>query len=196
MPPEQDDVEQSVSPRFSRAMNATCSPLGMLTDPAVIGAASAVSVMVALGLRLAFGAEHGTWLYLLAAAPLLGGLGVMVALSGGRKKVVGWLQRVPFPVHNVNGLLHGVAQTVLIRFAGARPPREEINLLTEAVHDDCFALSYEGDEPEIEVRVGVPEGTANPTRANHERLLRVQRLVDEALVPLSERYPIAWVRIC
>ena len=40
-------AEEAVAPRFSRAMRASCSPLGPLTDPVIVGAATAVLVMLA-----------------------------------------------------------------------------------------------------------------------------------------------------
>lgn len=190
-------AEETVAARFPRIMKATTSPLGVLTDPPLVGLAVGVVVVVAtllfqLGLvdpaRLAFMAA-------LAALPIVVAIAVTVALAGARSRVIDWLAAQPFPIENVNALLNGVAQNLVVRFAAEPPDRDALNARLEAIDPDCFALGYDEAEHEVEVRIGVPESKLNPTGANHRRYRRVAVIVDQALVPLHAERPIVSVRV-
>ncbi len=47
----------------------------------------------------------------------------------------------------------------------------------------------------LEIRIGIVDSTRNPSVSNHRRFLRVQALVADVLIPLSERHPIVEVRV-
>jgi len=196
--PERDryaEASQAVAKRFSRAMNASCYRWGVCADPALIGLASAVTILAALGLHDRVADRALLWG--LAALPLAAGIVAMVLMLGARKQVVAWLARVPFAVQNMNGLLNGVGKTMLIRFAGKPPARAALNERLEQVSHDCFALEYEEDDPLVEVSLGVlPDSKINPSGAHYRRLQRVKALVEEVLVPLAREHPIAEVHIC
>lgn len=189
---------ERVATRFTREMNASTSRLGALTDPPLVCAAVALVVVasvIAYNLRV-IDASGLPIVYLAAATPVLFALGVSLYLRRAREQVVSWLASLPFPIDNVNGLLNGVGQTLVVRFVAAPPPpRDELNDRLEAVHEDCFALDVLPSDPEVGVRIGVLDSKLNPAGANHRRYRRVVDLVDSALVPLHEEHPIAGVRV-
>jgi hypothetical protein len=191
-------ADESVAQSFTRIMRAASSPLGVLTDPPLIGLVEGVLVVTAVSLfNIGVLTKANLWIvYLVLAIPVLVALGIDLSLRSARNGVVAWLASQPFPVENMNGLLNGVAQNLLVRFRGQPPPRTELNIELEKVHDDCFALEYDDNEPEVDVRIGVLESKINPASANHRRFVRVKTLVEQALVPLSEKHPIELVRIC
>jgi len=190
-------AEQSVARRFSRQMRACTSPLGALTDPPLVALVEAVLLVGSIVVHQAAPDRVPvSWLYWIVAAPLLFAVLVWLSLGGARRRVVGWLATVPFPVDNINALLNGVGQTLLVRFDGPPPERAALNAALEQVHTDSFALEYADDEPVVEVRIGVLDSKLNPAGAAHRRFLRARRLVDECLVPLSDDHPIVSVRVC
>ena len=66
-----DRADQSVSARFTRVMNATPSRWGMLTDPSIVGIATApVVVALVAAIRLEAAPTLITALQVLAAVPL------------------------------------------------------------------------------------------------------------------------------
>lgn len=195
-------AEQSVSTRFTRLMNATTSPLGVLTDPSMVGLATA-PFFVALVAALRLEASPTTVLALqaLSAAPLVVAVITALALMGARARVVAWLAGLPFPLENLNAVLNGLGESLEITFEGASPELPALNADLERVGPECFvSLSGpEGDAPAgpqwIEVRVGVMDSKRNPSGSNHARYQRVRALMAEVLVPLSAKHPIAEVRV-
>ncbi|MBI4699593.1 MAG: hypothetical protein HY744_00260 [Deltaproteobacteria bacterium] len=190
-------ADESVARSFTRAMKASCSPLGFLTDPPLVALGLAVTTVLALALGTGAGAARYTGpLVGLAALPLVVCLAAVLALSGARARVVAWLAGLPFPVENANGLLSGVALVLRIRFREAPPGREELNRLLERVHEDCFVTEIDEAERSVDVRIGVPDSKLNPAGANRRRYLRVVALVERVLVPLADASPIEEVWIC
>jgi hypothetical protein len=191
-------ADESLATGFTRIMRAASSRWGVLTDPPVVCAFEAVLVVGSVLLYNIGVLEPGALpiVYALLAIPLLVAVAVDLSLRGARREIVAWLASVPFPIENMNGLLNGVAQNLLVRFEATPPPRAILNAELEKVHTDCFALEYDDDEPEVEVRIGVLDSKINPASVNHRRYLRVQTLVEQALLPLSEKHPIELVRIC
>ena len=108
--------------------------------------------------------------------------------------MVAWLAEQPFEIENVNALLNGVAQNVVVRFHDEPPERNALNELLEAIDPDCFALGYAEEEPEVEVRIGVLDSKWNPSGANHRRYARVQAIV-RTLASLHGEHPIRSLRI-
>jgi len=187
----QQRADQSVAKRFSRQMCAATSPQGVLTDPSVVGATAAVLAIIAVALyQTVLAPEQVFVIYAAVALPVVLAAAAWLSLLGARKKVVSWLAGLPFSVENVNSLLNGVGQNLVIRFAQQPPDRDVLNDRLERIYPDCFALEYAAEEPEVEVRVGVIDSKLNPASATHRRYVRVHRLIDEALVPMSEDHPI------
>lgn len=190
-------AEESIAPRFTRAMRATVSPYGMYTDPPIVALLTAITVTAALALRLqAPGELPVAALVVLAVLPILAAVGLGLALLGARAQVVDWLTSLPFPVENVNGLLHGVADHLQVRFRESRPDRSELNDALEGIDEECFVLEFEGEtDLEVQLKIGVLDSKWNPSRAAHRRFRRVQAMVEQVLVPLHEQHPIddVWV---
>ena len=191
-------AQDSVAERFTRAMRATTSRFGVLTDPPIVSAVVGVIVVVAIILFQlgVISPELVPVAYALVATPVVVAIVTSQLLGSARPRLIQWLASLPFGVENTNGLLNGVGQNLLVRFEQTIPERDALNALLERVSDDCFALEFASDEPEVEVRIGVADSKVNPAGASFRRFQRVQALVERALVPLHERHPIAWVRIC
>jgi hypothetical protein len=177
-------------------MLAATSPIGAFTDPPLVGVATAILLVIAVPIyRSVLNPEQVFVIYLAAGLPVGVAAIAWLSLLGARKKVVTWLAGLPFPVENVNSLLAGVGQNLVIRFAEQPPDRDALNERLEQVHPDCFALEYADEEPEVEVRIGVLDSKYNPVRATYRRYARAQRLMAEALVPLSGDHPIEVVHV-
>jgi hypothetical protein len=190
-------ADESLARHLSRLMKASTSALGVWSDPPLIGLAGAVTVSSALLVARFVATPVPSWaLWGFALLPFAVGICATLALSGARRKVVDWLGSLPFPLENANGLLNGVGQNLRIRFRASRPSREELDEALRQIHEECFALEFYDQEPEVDVRIGVLDSKLNPARANHRRYLRVQAILGRALVPLSERYPIEHVWVC
>ncbi|MBW2526303.1 MAG: hypothetical protein JRI23_19130 [Deltaproteobacteria bacterium] len=191
-------AEESVAPRFTRVMRATTSPWGTYTDPPIVALATAVTATAALGVGMRVGdAAPLPLLVVVALLPVWVSLGVGLSLLSARAKVVEWLVSLPFPVENMNGLLHGVGDRIRVRFEKTRPDRDALNAALEAVHEDCFVLEFEDEtDLEVECKIGVLESKHNPTRAAYRRYRRVQQMIERVLVPISDEHPIADVWIC
>jgi hypothetical protein len=192
-------ASESVSARFTRVMNATTSPWGMLTDPSIVGLATAP---VALALLAAVRADASpslvTVLEVLAALPLAMALVITASLRGARAGVVDWLAGLPFPLENLNALLNGLGEGLEITFKSPAPDAKELNALFDRVSPDCFVSKGPDDTHDpavVEVRIGVPDSKRNPSLSNHRRFLRVRAMMAEILLPLSERHPIVEVRV-
>jgi hypothetical protein len=191
---------QSISSRFTRVMNATTSPWGVLTDPSMVGLATApaaIGLLAAVRLDAAPGLVTG--LGLLAAVPATVAVILALTLTHARGRVVDWLATLPFPVENLNAVLNGLGESLEVTFPARGPDVKELNAALDLVSPECFVFkSGEADaaEPHVfEVRIGVVDSTRNPSASNHQRFLRVQAIVREVLIPLAERHPIAEVRV-
>jgi hypothetical protein len=188
-------ADESVATRFSRVMNATISPLGVLTDPPLIALVTAVFFLAFLGaLRMDLNGLVPV-LGAVAAAPLTIAVAASLALIGGRKKVVDWLAKVPFPVENMNAVLNGVGEALEVTFEKDRPSAAELNPKLDAIHPDTFIARHEPEEATIEIRIGVVDSKRNPASTNHARFVRVQRIIDEVLTPMNGEHPIREVRV-
>jgi hypothetical protein len=178
-------------------MCATTSPIGVLTDPPVVGLATAVTATTALALARFHPSPPSTGLlWLLGLAPVVLALLIMALLLRARREVVRWLGALPFPVGNVNGLLNGVGVNLRIRFRGAVPTRETLDEALGRVDEDCFCLEFAEEEPEVQVRIGVLDSKFNPARAFHRRFRRVQRIIADALLPLAPEFVVEEVWVC
>lgn len=188
---------ERVAERFTRPMRAATSPLGVLTDPPIVCGAIAVVVLASVILYNldVIGRGRLPLVYAAIAFPIAIAVGVNASLSAARSKVITWLGGLPFPVENVNAVLNGVAQHLVVRFEGETPTREALTDMLDGVHPDCFALDFHEEEPEVELVIGVPDSKVNPAGASHQRFLRVQHMIDGCLVPLSADHPIMWVRV-
>lgn len=193
-----DRADQIVARRFSRVMNATTSPWGMLSDPPLVAVATAPLVVAMIAaMQLDAKPQVVTVLEVLAAAPLVIAAAIMVALVGARQRVVTWLAGLPFAVENMNALLNGLGDSLEIVFQEAGPEAPTLNRELERVSGESFVtkgLSEAGPNT-IEVHIGVVDSKRNPSASNHLRFARVRALVDQVLVPLSVRYPIREVRV-
>lgn len=197
-------AEESVSTRFTRLMNATTSRWGVLTDPSIVGVATAP---FAVGLLAAIRFEAAPSLVLalevLAATPIFVAILCAIALTSSRRRVVDWLAGLPFPIENLNAVLNGLGDSLEVSFRGDLPDVPRLNVDLDKVSVESFVTKTgpEGREPAegelrwVEVRIGVVDSKRNPSGSNHERFERVRRLVDEVLVPWSKEHPIAEVRV-
>jgi hypothetical protein len=192
-----EGASEAVAGKFSRMMRAATSRWGVLTDPVVVCTAIAALVTASsiLYQTTLLPPGLGRWLFLICLAPAAIALAIDRALGGARARVVAWLEQVPFAMENVNALLNGVGQNLMVRFREAPPDRAVVNEALEAVHPDCFALEYSERDHEVEVAIGVVDRKLNPSRSNHERYRRVQEIVARALVPLAEKHAIVSVRV-
>jgi hypothetical protein len=189
-------ADESIARRFSRLMKASTSPLGVLTDPPIVAVTTALP-LVGLLAALQVGAPQLLIRLLgaLVALPIAAAVVVTVSLGRARSRVVDWLSRVSFPVENMNAVLNGVGELLEIQFAGELPTSPELNAALEAVHPDAFVIDTKEEPKLVDVRIGVIDSKRNPAKTNHARYLRVQRIVDDVLVPLHARTPIVSVRV-
>ncbi|MCA9619409.1 MAG: hypothetical protein KC731_10305 [Myxococcales bacterium] len=190
-------ARDSVAERFTRLMRASTSARGMLTDPPLVCFAVAAIVLTSLILYNRDVIQAGALpvVYVAAALPVVVALAVHATLAGARGRVIAWLASLPFPLQNMNGLLNGVGQDLVVAFRDLPPTREALNARLEEVDPDCFTLEIDEEVEEVEIRIGVLDSKLNPTRSNYQRYLRVQRIVAEVLVPLHAEHPIQWVRV-
>ena len=193
----EEAAAERLATRFTRPMRAAISPYGVLTDPPVICALIAVVVVISVILYNldVINEPQLPIVYAAIAAPVLLGVGVNIALGRAHPRLVRWLAELPFPVDNMNALLNGVGQSLVVRFEDAPPTREELNASLEQVHEDCFALELDESQREVEVAIGVPDSKMNPAGASHRRYRRVVQLVEQSLLPLAEQHPIESIRI-
>ena len=182
------NAEDSVAERFTRLMRASVSPFGVLTDPPLVCLTIALIVVPAILLRSSTLAAFG-------AVPLVIAIVADLSLRGARARVVAWLSSLPFAVDNVNALLNGVGQTLAITFEDARPSCSELDDVLGQIHAECFAMPFEDHDPEVTVQVGIADSKYNPAGAHYRRWIRVKAIIEEALVPMADTYPVRAVRI-
>lgn len=187
-------ANESVSRSFSRVMKATTSPWGALVDPPLVAMATAPLFLGYLGARQTGSSEALVLaLAVLAAAPMVLAIGLLVRLSGARNEVVGWLAGLPFPVDNMNAILNGVGDFAEIHFRDGMPDEKQLNAELDAVHTDIFVTEYDPLGKVALVRLGVVDDKRNPARSNHARYRRVRAIVERVLVPTAAPFPIAGV---
>lgn len=186
-------ADDSVSARFTRVMNATTSRWGMLTDPWLVGLATAPIAVAALAAARLDADQVVRPLELAALLPLVVAFLVALGLRSARAEVVAWLAAKPFPVENMNAVLNGLGEALEVTFVGAPPPAKELNAALDLVSPECF-VSDEG-EGSVALRIGVVDDKRNPSASNHQRFVRVLAIVDQVLAPLCQRRPIVEVRV-
>ena len=189
-------ADESVATRFTRPMNAATSPWGVLCDPPFVALTTAILLLAALGaLELGAAAVPTKILVALVAMPTVVAVVVALRLRNARAAIVEWLATLPFAVDNVNALLNGLGGSLEIQFADTVPAAEEVNPRLDAVHSDCFVTDAKPDDRRLEIRIGVLDSKRNPHGSTHRRYRRCRDLVEKALVPLAESFPIASVRV-
>ncbi len=185
-----------VAQRFSRLMNATTSPLGVVGDPPVVAAATAVLLVAYLAARRSDAAPVlQQVLLVLAIVPVAFAILVTFAILGARGKVVAWLAGLPFPLENMNAILNGLGDELEITFRdGVKVPETSaLNPKLEAIHPDSFVTGAE--EQAVVIRIGVVDNKRTPATSNYRRYRRTLDLVERVLVPLHAESPIAVVRV-
>ncbi|HEU4407558.1 MAG TPA: hypothetical protein VFS43_19990 [Polyangiaceae bacterium] len=208
------DASERVADRFTRAMIAATSPLGVLTDIPL--AAALCSLPFVAGVRRALSgggpdAAAFAW-FALAGLPLLLLIGVGFWLRvGARERVVRWLAAQPFPIDNVNGLLAGVGDSFEVVFSpqGSRraPDRGALQPRLDEVSDDALVLKWPDPPPEGEagepdeaartvvIGLGVVPSKHFPYRTAYLRYRRFRELVERVLVPLHAERRLEGVRV-
>ncbi len=210
-------ASERVAQRFTRAMNAATSPIGVLTDIPL--AAALCSLPFLAGARRAL---SPTGLDAVAIAWFaLAGLPLLALVAGGtwlrlraRGRVVSWLSSQPFPIDNVNGLLAGVGDSFEVVFAPRglerAPERADLQPRLDAVNDDALVLQWPDppaagdlsepavpDEPErtVVIGLGVPGSKHFPYRTGYLRYRRFQELIERVFVPLHRERRLEGVRV-
>jgi hypothetical protein len=192
----EERADQSISSRFTRMMNATTSAWGVLTDPPLVALGSGIGLLAYLGTLTAGASEPmSRAVGALAIVPLATALGVSAGLLGARRRVVAWLARQPFPLENMNAVLNGLGEALEVTFVAAVPAAVELNVDLDKMNPEWFVTGVVEEARTLDVRIGVVDSKRNPARTNHQRYVRVRELVERVLVPLTERYPIASVRV-
>lgn len=188
-------ADESLARSFSLAMNAATSRWGLLCDVVYSSTAAAVGAS-SFGLALHY---QKTGLAVLGAViavvPVVTCVGANLALRGARRRLVGWLASQPFPVENMNAILAGLGEEFEIHFGGEMPSREEVMEHLSRVSEDVFVLEEHEDQKLMLARLGVIVNKHLIQTAGWRRYDRMHRVVDQALVPLHGRYPIAMVRV-
>jgi hypothetical protein len=212
-----DRADQSIATRFSRLMNASTSPIGVLTDPPVVAVVTAPLVIALLAaVRLEAAPAIVTALEVLAAIPVTVAVVLALALRGARGRVVDWLAGLPFPVENMNSVLNGLGEALEVTYVEACPSTPEMNASLDRVSPESFVLKAPdapgaagtgtgagteagtgaaGQPRVIEIRIGVVDSKRNPAASNHQRFVRVRELVEKVIVPGMEKYPVVEVRV-
>jgi hypothetical protein len=185
-----------VAQRFSRLMNATTSPLGMVGDPPVVAAATAVLLVAYLAARRSDAAPMlQQVLLVLALVPVGFAILVTFAILGARGKVVAWLAGLPFPLENMNAILNGLGEELEITFKEgvAVPETAALNPKLDAIHPDSFVTDTR--EQTVVIRIGVVDNKRTPAASNYRRYRRVLDLVERVLVPMHAESAIESVRV-
>jgi hypothetical protein len=192
-------ADESVSQGFTRVMNATTSRWGFLTDPSIVGVATAPFAVAALAaVRLDAGQGIIVLFEVLAILPAIVGLAATLGLRGARANVVAWLAAQPFPIENMNAVLNGLGDALEVTFRARAPDVKTLNVALDRVNPDCFvSKSTEDtkDERVLEIRIGIVDSKRNPSGSNHQRFTRVKALVTDVLVPLADESAVVEVRV-
>lgn len=188
------EANELVASRFSRMMNATTSPIGVIADPPVVALATAVLFVAYLAARISDASPLVQQILLVAAAlPIATAIVVTIALVGARRRVVKWLAGQPFPIENMNALLNGLGDCLEVTFAGSPPETAALNAKLDAIHTDCFVADTK--DQAVLMKIGVVDDKRNPAASNHRRYRRVIDMVERMLVPLHAEHPIETVRV-
>lgn len=190
---------EMLAARFNRTMNACTSPRGFLCDLSMAALFSALPLVLIVRQTAGDDLLSATTLllFLMALLPVLVSLGVGLSLRNARERVIDWMAVHPFPLENMNSLLAGISDEFEILFLPGAPllPREEMQKLVDRISDDVIATGVDEEIRSATVKIGVIDSKRTPLHSNHLRYARFQRLVDEVLLPLHERHPIAAVRV-
>lgn len=194
------EASDSVAERFDRTMNAAISPRGWLTDLSLAFAVAAIPLVLFLR-QVAFDDPKSpvtAVLAVLALAPIVGAIVLSVSLRSARGEVVDFLASLPFPIENMNALLAGVSDELVIVVpdgAGKLPDRAELQPKLDAIHDDALLTATDDERRELAIKIGVPQNKHFPLRAAHERYARFVRIIREVVVPMASTLGVARVRI-
>lgn len=195
----QNSASERVATQFSRVMNASTSPYGVLADLTASAAFSAVPFVLFVRQMLAGESRSPLTAIIgvLAFAPWISTALIGVILRNARAGVVAWLAAKPFPVDNLNALLNGLGDSFDVTFAAGVeiPTRDEMQPLLDVISDDTLFFSRKEEQSKIEIKTGVIDSKRLPLRTSYQRYVRFHRIVDEVLVPLHARLPIANIRI-
>lgn len=188
-------ADESLARSFSLAMNASTSRWGVLCDVLFSSVAAALGTLlfaIAMHHHLTVVVAIGG---MLAVVPVVTCVAANLALRGARGRVVRWLASLPFPVENMNAILACLGEEFEIHFQGEMPTREEVMEHLAGVSGDVFVLEVHEDQKQMLARLGVIVNKHLSQTAGWKRYERMHRVVELALVPLHERYPIARVRV-
>jgi hypothetical protein len=184
-----------VAARFSRMMNATTSSAGIASDPPVVAVVTAVFLVIYLAARQSgVSADVLQVLLALVGLPFVVAIVIVLALLGARRRVIGWLESLPFPLENMNAVLNGLGDGLELNFASSVPETPSLNSALDAVHPDCFVTDTK--DQMVVIRIGVVDNKRVPPISNYRRYRRVIDLATRVLVPLHQKHPIETVRVC
>jgi len=195
---DRTEVSESIAERFTRVMNATPAPLGVLSD---LGAATVLAGMVVTaGFFAVRRAEDTGALYavlVLAAVPLVVSMGASFWLRDSRERVVEWLTSLPFPIENMNTLLAGLGDTIEVVFAPGVPipSRAELQPELDRISDDMLVTGDRPDEGVLQIRLGIIDSKRLPLRSNHERWKRLVALVEQVVIPHAKSSPVVRIYV-
>ena len=192
------EAEESVAARFTRAMNASASPLGKFSDLLVASALSGVCLVAGLfAVRHAQGTGPLYLMLFVAAVPVSASWAIGASLAGTRERVIAWLGKLPFDVINLNALLAGVSDRFEVVFEPgvALPTRSQLQPRLEQVHDDVLLLRTVAERSVLEIQLGVIDVKRLPLLRQHERYRRFVAVVEQVLVPLSAESRISALQI-
>ena len=192
------EASETIAEKFTRVMNATPSPLGLLSD--VINASLVSALIIAIGLFMIRRSSDPAALYAVlgaSAVPFAVCVIVSIKLRGTREKVVAWLTTLPFPVDNLNSLLAGLGDTVELVFAKGTviPARADLQPRLEAVSDDILLVKERPEERTVEIRLGIIDSKRVPLYTNHQRWKRLCDVTEKVFAPLAKQSPIERMRI-
>jgi hypothetical protein len=192
---ERARAEESVAKGFSRAMNATPSPYGFLSDVvfASVVAAGIAFVGLLVVSRLPRPATLIGPVFALAAVPVLVSVGVSIALRRtSRARVIDWIASLPFDVVNLNAVLAGFGDTVEVVFAGRAhlPTRDELAPKLDALHPEILLTDERPELSLVAIRLGVIDAKRFPMRTSHMRWVRLREVVEHVLLPMHGERPI------
>jgi hypothetical protein len=192
------EANESVAVKFTRVMNATPSPMGVLSDLMAASILSALCLVLGLyGIRRSASASSLYVVLAVALVPSVASFFISAALGGSRQAVVRWLTSLPFPIENMNALLAGLGDTIEVVFApgAALPSRSTLQPKLEEVSDDVLLLKERPEERMLEIRLGVIDSKRLPLRTNHQRWKRLVQVVERVLVPLGKSAPIERIHV-
>ena len=190
---------ESIATRFTRVMNATTSPRGWMCDLSLAAMVAAIPLVMIVRQAAGGDLNSSTSIVLAAIAlvPVVVSIVVGLSLRNAREGVIDWLASVPFPVDNLNSILAGISDQIEVQFADdvAPPDRDDLQRKLEPVSEDTLAMSVNDEQRLAEIKLGVVDHRQVPLRSNHQRYVRLQRVIAEVLVPLHRERAIARVRV-